>query len=272
MTIVCETNKAKPTWNTVSTEGMSHYSINLDTIGYFARTADDLEYLAIFFDRIKVLPRALPSHLGDIRIGLLQTHVWPKAGQGLKSIWDKIRVILACEGATISDLTLPMQFSSHPDYYAHVIASDAYSSFLGYALRSPHGLHRAILATVSKGTEITPKVLQKTYDDCAMLRSLWDAIADQYDIIITPSVPEEAPQGLEYTGDASFCSLWTLLHAPVVNVPGMFSKNGLPIGISIVGSRWNDDKVIWGSKVITAILKRHSMAINLNQLQIQELC
>lgn len=45
-------------------------------------------------------------------------------------------------------------------------------------------------------------MLLESQDEAARLRPIWDEFANQYDAIITPSVPDEAPYGLESTGDS----------------------------------------------------------------------
>lgn len=42
----------------------------------------------------------------------------------------------------------------------------------------------------------------------------------------------------------SFCTIWTLLHAPTLNVPGFTGENGLPIGLTVVGPRYRDLHVL----------------------------
>ena len=39
------------------------------------------------------------------------------------------------------------------------------------------------------------------------------------DVLLTPAVSGEAPEGLDHTGDSTFQSLWTLLHVPTVTLP-----------------------------------------------------
>lgn len=38
--------------------------------------------------------------------------------------------------------------------------------------------------------------------------------------------------------------MWTLLHAPALNVPGFAGENDLPIGLTVVGSRYRDFHVL----------------------------
>ena len=41
------------------------------------------------------------------------------------------------------------------------------------------------------------------------------------DVMLTPSAPGAAPDGLGSTGEPTFNRLWTLLGTPCVNVPGL---------------------------------------------------
>ena len=38
--------------------------------------------------------------------------------------------------------------------------------------------------------------------------------------------------------------MWTLLHAPALNVPGFTGENGLPMGLTVVGPRYRDYHVL----------------------------
>lgn len=236
---------------------MSRCSVNLDTVGYFSRNPEDLELLASFFSQSSSPPIPPPTRLlCTAKIALLKTHIWPKATPGLRSAWNQVSDLLACHSAAVTDLELPPAFSSHSEYHANILAREAYSSFLGHYLSTPSKLDTNIHELMHRGTRITPVGLRRTYDSCASLRTQWDAIAAEYDIIITPSVVDEAPRGLDHTGDASFCSLWTLLHAPVANVPGLSGEHGLPIGIAVVGARWTDEEVLRNTKVLGDMLSQ----------------
>jgi hypothetical protein len=55
---------------------------------------------------------------------------------------------------------------------------------------------------VENHTKLTRKAQLEAYDGCARLRLVWNDIASQYDALLTPSVVDEAPVGIESTGDA----------------------------------------------------------------------
>jgi Asp-tRNA(Asn)/Glu-tRNA(Gln) amidotransferase A subunit family amidase len=97
-------------------------------------------------------------------------------------------------------------------------------------------LSPVLLAALEEGAATSAEA----YDQARSLakrgrRALKAIFADhQVDAILTPSATGAAPEGLDYTGDHSFNRLWTLMGTPAVNVPGLYARSGLPLGIQIV--------------------------------------
>ena len=75
-----------------------------------------------------------------------------------------------------------------------------------------------------------------------------------YDALLTLPAFGEAPRGLHYTGDAEYCAPWTLLGVPAVTLPAGFGKNGLPLGVQIVGSYLNDFRMLRVAKWVEGVL------------------
>ena len=69
-------------------------------------------------------------------------------------------------------------------------------------------------------------------------------IFNEYDAILTPAAPGEAPRGLDSTGNPVFCTIWTYLGVPAVTLPLLQSEAGLPIGVQLVGRRGNDARLL----------------------------
>jgi hypothetical protein len=63
-------------------------------------------------------------------------------------------------------------------------------------------MHPMLHGHVENHTTLTRKAQLEAYDGCARLRPLWDDIASRYDAVLTPSVVDEAPVGIDSTGDA----------------------------------------------------------------------
>ncbi len=72
------------------------------------------------------------------------------------------------------------------------------------------------------------------------LSELFDGITG----LLTPSAPDEAPDGLGSTGDPAFNRNWTLLGCPCVNVPGLRGARGGPIGVQVIGRPWEDARCL----------------------------
>ena len=67
---------------------------------------------------------------------------------------------------------------------------------------------------------------------------------NEYDAILTPAAPGEAPRGLDATGNPIFCTLWTYLGTPAITLPLLQSEAGLPLGVQLVGRRGDDARLL----------------------------
>jgi Asp-tRNA(Asn)/Glu-tRNA(Gln) amidotransferase A subunit family amidase len=71
-----------------------------------------------------------------------------------------------------------------------------------------------------------------------------DAVFDEYDAILAPAAPGEAPLGLDATGNPVFCSPWTYLGTPAITLPLLQGPAGMPLGVQLVGRRGNDARLL----------------------------
>jgi amidase len=73
---------------------------------------------------------------------------------------------------------------------------------------------------------------QQIVADCR--RMLRDVFRD-FDALLVPSAPGEAPVSLASTGEATFNAIWTALHVPAITLPAGKGPAGLPVGVQLVG-------------------------------------
>jgi Asp-tRNA(Asn)/Glu-tRNA(Gln) amidotransferase A subunit family amidase len=85
--------------------------------------------------------------------------------------------------------------------------------------------------------------LLAAYDLAARCCTEFDEIASGFDVIVTPSAPGEAPSGVG-AGSPVMNQIWTLLHAPCVNLPAMRSPAGMPLGLTLTGPRFSDRRLL----------------------------
>jgi Asp-tRNA(Asn)/Glu-tRNA(Gln) amidotransferase A subunit family amidase len=50
--------------------------------------------------------------------------------------------------------------------------------------------------------------------------------------------------------------MWTILHAPVLNVLGFKAENGMPIGLTMVGARYADRSLLHAAKTVGSLFER----------------
>jgi len=232
----------KPTWNSISREGLKMYSATCDTLGLYARSAADLELLADVF-AIDAAETPVPASIGGLRIALCRSPVWSKALPATQAAMAEATALLRAAGAEVVDLDLPEAFDTIHESHRIILRREGRSAFLNEYRQTPD-LDEEFKATVENRAGYTAEQARAAYRHADLCRAMWDDIASGYDLVLTPSATGEAPLGQDLTGDASFNSMWTLLQVPVVNVPGLVGPSGLPVGISFTARRYEDRKVI----------------------------
>ena len=78
---------------------------------------------------------------------------------------------------------------------------------------------------------------------------------DQFDVLMTPSAPDEAPLGYASRGASTFNRAWTLLGLPCVNVAGSVGVTGNPMGLQIIGAPRADKQCLAAADFVEQALK-----------------
>ena len=119
---------------------------------------------------------------------------------------------------------------------------------LARALNTEYSQHRDLLPislvnSIEAGKEVEIARYQQCLRIAEQCQRQLASVFESHDVILTPATLGEAPS-LESTGDPLFCRSWTLLGNPTVTVPGLRGPSGLPIGIQLVGDRYQDASLL----------------------------
>lgn len=206
----------KPTWNAVSREGCKVYAITLDTIGVFARGVGDLRLLGGVLGvedyGFQQQGRFGGPRLEGARFGVVKSPVWESAGQGTVNALQKGKEILQKHGAVVEEVQLPAEFDNVPDWHIKIMAAEGRVNFLPEYRKDKTQIHPTLAGKVENVSDLTRAQELEAFDGVAVLRPRMDEIANRYDALLTPSVPDEAPLGLESTGSAVFNRMWTVCY------------------------------------------------------------
>ena len=117
------------------------------------------------------------------------------------------------------------------------------------ALADEHHRHRdrlsdALLELLDRGRTIDAAAVADYRARAAGWRAEIDASFDRYDVLLAPSALDEAPEGLQWTGDPLFCRPWSLLGLPCVHLPFATGATGLPVGLQLVGRHGDDHRLM----------------------------
>ncbi|KAH8695815.1 amidase signature domain-containing protein [Phaeosphaeriaceae sp. PMI808] len=245
----------KPTWNSITREGQKIYALILDTQGFYARSVDDLELLANTFALNDDDPAPKNFTIKGAKFAVLKTMVWPNVGSGTAAALDKAVSLLRAQGANIEEISLPEHLNSLPDWQATVLDAEGRTAFLPEYTVAKDKIADQLVGHVENRGKASHKMQLEAFDNIAAARPVVDDILGKYAAVLTPSVQDEAPLGLENTGSAVFCSIWTALHTPVVNIPGFQGENGMPIGVSIVAPRYHDRHLLAVCKKVGVVFE-----------------
>ena len=240
----------RPTWGDLRCTGVMEAAGSLDTLGLIARSVDDVAlYRGVL---LGVKPEPFPAAPSTLRVGFCRTQFWDRCEESTRRMLEELAATLAKAGAKVSDVTLPEDFGRLPDAHRWI------SSFEFARARAWEIDHhwemiseRLRKGRINDGLTCSFERYREARAFAESCRLKMDDVFGGYDVMLTPAVAGEAPPGIEATGDASFCLLWTTLHVPAVTLPLFTGPNGLPVGAQLVAKRDDDAKLFAAAKWVT---------------------
>lgn len=144
------------------------------------------------------------------KFAVVKTPVWSEAGPGTKSASQAGAQLLRSHGAEVEEIQLPPEFNQLPEWYRILLDSEGRVTFLPEYRLAKEKLSPFLADHVENVHRISRAAQLEAYDGIAALRPKMDDIAKKYAAILTPSVVDEAPVGIESTGSPVFNSMWTV--------------------------------------------------------------
>lgn len=251
----CGVYAIKPTWNAVSHEGFKVCAASFDTLGWYARSAEDLALVADIFD-IRDDSEPHCNAVAGMRFALCRTPVWHMAEPATRDAMARCVAVLKAEGAEVVDLELDGEFEGLTAAHKVIMQSEMRSAFLADRRVIGDALYPELVGILANEAGHSRADLVRAQNLAARCRAGFDELAAPFDAVLTPSAPGEAPLGHNDTGAATFNRIWTLMHMPCVNVPGLTGPSGLPVGVTLTGPRFRDRHLIAAAGPVGKVIAR----------------
>lgn len=233
----------KPSFGLINRQGVKQVSDSFDTLGTFARSVEDTALLVAgvtgrsdFLNIRAETPQ---------RVVMFKGADWAEASTDTQNSLQTTLQRLSLKGVHVSELELPLEFEGMPKAH-HAIEYFELARALQHEYRchSEH-LSDAIVSRIEWGLACEPAIYEEALALRAKCQRLMSASFNSAtDLLLTPSAPGEAPQGLDSTGKAIFNRLWTALGLPCITLPGFLGSQGLPIGVQFVAGARQDARLL----------------------------
>jgi Asp-tRNA(Asn)/Glu-tRNA(Gln) amidotransferase A subunit family amidase len=244
----------KPTHGLIPRTGALLLSRTLDHVGLFGRTVEDVALLAestMGFDAedpdTRPAARSPLAHVATSdpplppRFAFVKSPVWDHAEEVTREAFAELVDVL---GGDVAEVDLGEGFHRGVGFHATVMETEmAYNLHRDYE-QGRDKLSAPLRQLIERGRELRAVEYAGAVGAIAQLNASLDHVFDEFDAILTPAAPGEAPLGLAATGNPIFCTLWTYLGTPAITVPLLRSAAGLPLGVQLVGRRGNDARLL----------------------------
>jgi Asp-tRNA(Asn)/Glu-tRNA(Gln) amidotransferase A subunit family amidase len=206
----------KPTFGTLSRDGVLPFAPSLDTVGYFTETAADMREV------MNCAHAAAP--------GVLAAFVDP---------------LIADATARLRAAGYHVLAADPPDGFDRLLAASRtindYEGARTHAERwRAHGdrIGAKLAALVAKGLAMPRAEYEEALDVVARMRNVIAAFFAEHPAVLSPAATGPAPLGLESTGDPRMNAPWTALGVPAISVP--MPVDGPPVGLQITAAAGHD--------------------------------
>jgi len=256
----------KPTKGLISRHLVLQISRALDQVGVFANSIEDAALISeqlIGHDKqdpdtsLNPRPKLLAASkekppaepvLAHIKLPFMN-ELEEDVKEGFKEIKDELK-------GKVDEIELPEGFAGIPDWHKIIMESDMARSFSEEYKKSKNKLSDKIIEAIERGMKYTSVEYNNALAKIDVANAYFNQFFHDYDAILTPSACGEAPKGLKSTGNPIFCTIWTYCGMPCISLPLLQGKNGLPAGVQLVSSLFDDERLFRNASWLTSKIKR----------------
>ena len=262
----------KPEHGRISTYGVVPVSWTMDHVGIFARNVEDvalvLQVMAGYDSRDpQSLNQPAPNYLSSIgkkqkpRLGLVRQYFFDHAEEEMCHHTEEVTKRLSQAGANVEEVTLPASFFTVSETSRIIMGVEASAYHQEMFENNKDKYSVKIRAMLDGGLNISAIHYARAMQTRLAQRVDIEPLLTRFDALITPGAAGTAPRDLTTTGNPVMQVPWSTIGVPTINLPTGLAKNGLPLGVQLVGAPMSENRLLnvayWCEKILDVQLRPH---------------
>ena len=244
----------KPSYGLISRNGVLRTSFNLDHVGVFGKTVEDVALLAkvlikkdsydeatVHYSSEYMLEECKKDPLFEPKFIFYKTDSWKKID---KKSRDAFEYFIKIFKKNIEIFDTPSYFKDIDKYHRIIHDTDLANNFQVYFKKSRNKLSKEMQSAISRGMKNSAKDYLDAVDFMKRSYESYKEVFEDYHGVISPCSTGVADKGLKSTGSADFNRVWSYMHTPAISLPLLQGENNLPLGVQLIGDKYDDHRFL----------------------------
>jgi Asp-tRNA(Asn)/Glu-tRNA(Gln) amidotransferase A subunit family amidase len=233
----------KPTYDRISRQGVIPLSPSLDHVGFFTPDVPSaIQVARVLFSDWDEPTLPLRKPVLGIPEGPYLQNLSEEGGVHFEKLWEHLTAEYQ-----IHRIPVMPDYQAIRDRHNTILSAEAAQVHAGWFEKYPNLYSAKFTELIHRGQAVSNQSLQSALQAredfrAEMRRTFLD---HNIDLWICPSTPGAAPAGLESTGDPVMNLPWTQAGLPAINLPSGKDRQGLPLGLQVVGNWYKDESLLF---------------------------